>query len=109
MSTPGEEARSSFESTTGGVMTVEAGAITGELEVATRPGDGALEAKVRYIGAEEWYTVDGSPVALEASALPSLPELHERVLNHLRQPGPVVSGNEHPTSLRDFSPTSGSA
>ena len=109
MSTPGEEARSSFESTTGGVMTVEAGAITGELEVATRPGDGALEVRARYVGAEEWYTVDGSPVTLEGSAQPSLPELHERVLNRLRQPGPVVGGNEQPTSLRGFSPTSGNA
>lgn len=109
MSAPGEGARSSFESTTGGVMTVEAGAITGELEVATHPGSGALEVRVRYVGAEEWYTVDGSPVALESSAQPSLPGLHEHILNHLRQPGPVVGGNEQPTSLRDYSPTSGNA
>ena len=103
MSAPGEETRSVFESTRGGVMTVDVGAITGELEVATRPTHGALEARVRYVGAEEWYTVDGGPVALEGYARPSLPELHEDVLEHLRQPGPVIGENEQPTSLRGFS------
>jgi hypothetical protein len=109
LSTPGEETRSVFESTPGGVMTVEVGAITGELEVATRPAYGALEARVRYVGAEEWYTVDGGPVALEGNARSSLPELHEGVLEHLLQPGPVIGENEQPTSLKGFSLTSGDA
>src|SRR5918998_5185210 len=60
----GEELRSEFVSTVGGVMTEEAGAVTGDLELLTRPAEvGALEALVRYAGAEEWYTVSGSPLA----------------------------------------------
>lgn len=44
------ELRSTFDSTMGGVMTVEAGAITGELELLTKPtADGTgVEALVRY-------------------------------------------------------------
>ena len=98
-----EETRSTFESTTGGVMTVEAGAITGPLEISTRPTGGALEARVRYSGAEEWYTVEGSPAALETAGDLAPSELHERVVEHRGRPGQVVSGNEEPTSLRGFS------
>jgi len=102
VSTP-EETRSTFESTNGGVMTVEAGAITGLLEISTLPTGGALEARVRYSGAEEWYTVEGSPAAPQTAGDLSPSELHERVVEHLGRPGQVVSGNEEPTSLRDFS------
>ena len=45
-------------------MTDEVGAITGELELLTRvtpDGDG-IEAMVRYTGAQDLYTVLGSPV-----------------------------------------------
>ena len=91
MSAPAEETRTTFESTTGGVMTVEAGAVTGELELATRPADDGLHVKVRYAGAEEWYTVEGSPV-------PANP--HEGVLERLKKPGPVIQGNEMPASLK---------
>ena len=51
------ELRSPFNSTTGGVMTVEAGAITGEL--VTRPtADGnGIRALVTYAGARDLYTV----------------------------------------------------
>ena len=84
-------------------MTEEVGAVTGELEVATLP----LAAKditvmVRYAGADEWYTVEGSPIELgKVSGLPpSKPrELHERVVRHLTTPGKVVDGNEQATSL----------
>ena len=54
---------SSFSSTTGGVMTMEVGAITGELELLTRATpDGGIEAMVRYSGAQDLYTVSRSPV-----------------------------------------------
>ncbi len=58
------ELRSAFASTAGGVMTEEAGAVTGDLELLTRPTrDGrGVEALVRYAGARELYTVSGSPV-----------------------------------------------
>jgi hypothetical protein len=50
----GEELRSTFTSTVGGVMTEEAGAITGDLELLTHPtseaGNAQLEVLVRYAG-----------------------------------------------------------
>jgi hypothetical protein len=102
-----DEVRSVFASTTGGVMTEEVGAVTGELEVAMRPlaAEGA-EVTVRYAGAEEWYTVEGSPIELDnAGSLtpPKRAELHESVVRHLTTPGMVVEGNEQATSLLGFS------
>ncbi len=95
-----EERRSIFASTTGGVMTVETGAITGELELSTHPTGETLEVNVRYAGAEEWYTVEGSPIFLERT---DPGKLHERVLAHLTEPGRRISGNEEPVSLTSFS------
>jgi hypothetical protein len=56
------ELKSSFTSTTGGVLTDEAGAVTGDLELCTRPAGDGIEAEVRYEGARDLYTVSGSPV-----------------------------------------------
>ncbi len=97
------ELSSEFSSTAGGVMTDEAGAITGELELLTRPTpDGAgVEALVRYAGAQNLYTVSGSPVRA-VSASPDAGEhqsAHERILEVLRTPGVVVAGNEQAASL----------
>jgi hypothetical protein len=96
----GEELRSRFVSTVGGVMTEEAGAVTGDLELLTRPGeagDGRLEALVRYAGAGEWYTVSGSPVSAGGEDHRAL---HEAALARLTTPGPVEGGNEMPVDLR---------
>jgi hypothetical protein len=95
---------SSFSSTTGGVMTEEVGAITGDLELMTRvtPG-GEIEAKVRYAGAKDLYTVSGSPVRA-VSERPEQVEhraAHERILETLTTPGKVESGNEMPVALLD--------
>ena len=106
-STREDAIRSTFAATTGGVMTKEAGAGTGELEISTRAGGDALDVSVRYAGAEEWYTVEGDPISLASTAPPSpdeLRELHQRVLGHLRSPGRVVDGNELPVSLASFYP-----
>lgn len=91
------ELRSTFASTAGGVMTVEAGAVTGDLELLTRPGEeGLVEVLVRYAGTEEWYMVSGSPVPVEAGG----PRVtHETVLARLTTPGPVEGGNELPVDL----------
>ena len=105
------ETRSTVVSTTGGVMTEEVGAVTGELEVATRHlAAEDITVTVRYAGADEWYTVEGSPIELgKASGLPpSKPrELHERVVRRLTTPGKVVDGNEQATSLLGLSPADG--
>lgn len=103
-----DETRSTIASTVGGVMTEEVGAVTGDLEVATRPRAEGIEVAVRYAGADEWYTVDGGPIKLDnvSGLSPSeLRELHERVVRHLTTPGMIVDGNEEPASLLGFSPT----
>jgi hypothetical protein len=105
---PSESVRplsSAFVSTAGGVMTEEAGAITGELELLTRvtPDGGAVEATVRYAGALDLYTVTGSPVRA-VSERPDLEEhraAHERILEVLTTPGRIESGNELPVDLFD--------
>ncbi len=79
-------------------MTEEAGAITGELELLTRPSEGGwLEVFVRYAGAKEWYTVSGSPVATGGEDHSAS---HEASLARLTTPGPVKGGNELPVNLR---------
>lgn len=94
------EMLTSFTSTAGGVMTDEAGAITGDLELLTRPAqNGGLEALVRYAGAEEWYTVTGSPVPDPADGGDHAAS-HEAVLALLTTPGPTQDGNELPVELR---------
>lgn len=98
------ERRSTITSTTGGVMTEEVGAVTGELEVATRPRSGTIEVAVKYAGADEWYAVEGSPIAVNNADELSYSALHEDIVRCLTTPGMVVKGNEEPTSLRGFSP-----
>jgi hypothetical protein len=92
------ERRSAFASTTGGVMTREAGAVTGDLELATIVEGDRLLAKVRYAGAKEWYEIEGSPV--EATHDPD--EAHRLLIEHLGRPGPVTQGNEEPVSLEGY-------
>jgi hypothetical protein len=86
-------------------MTEEAGAITGELELLTRvtPDGGGIEAMVRYAGAQDLYTVSGSPVHA-ASERPDQVEhraAHERILETLTTPGRIQGGNEMPVDLMD--------
>ena len=106
------EMRSIITSTIGGVMTEEVGAVTGELEIATHPRARGIEVTVRYAGADEWYTVEGSPIEPDNDnglSPPKLRKLHERVVRHLTTPGPIVEGNEQPVSLLGFSPIPGNA
>ncbi len=105
------EMRSTVTSTTGGIMTEEVGAVTGDLEVATRPRAESIKVAVRYAGADEWYTVEGGPIQLDNAdslSLSELHELHKRVMKHLTTPGMIVEGNEEATSLQGFSPIVGS-
>jgi hypothetical protein len=102
MSPREDERRSVIHSTVGGVMTDEVGVVTGDLEIATRlPNAGVFDVRVRYAGAEEWYTVAGSPVSADGRSFPA-EELHEHVVEYLTTPRPGVGGNEEPTSLRGF-------
>jgi hypothetical protein len=91
---------STIHSTIGGVMTQEVGAVTGELEICTRIVAQGLEVAVRYAGAEEWYTVEGSPLHLDGNTGLLTPKrLHGRVVEQVTKSGPIVDGNEQPTSL----------
>jgi hypothetical protein len=90
---------SAFQSTTGGVMTVEAGAVTGDLELCTTLISDGVSVKVRYAGAAEWYAVEGSPAPFSAFPRRDHPAVHRRILRLLTIPGPVESGNETPVDL----------
>jgi hypothetical protein len=93
------EIRSLFSSTTGGVMTVEAGAITGDLELITRPtADGdRIEALVRYAGARDLYTTSGSPVPTTNTETHE--DHHRRILQQLTTPGMIAPMGELPVDL----------
>jgi hypothetical protein len=89
------ELKSSFTSTTGGVLTDEVGAVTGELELRTRPAGAGIEAEVGYEGARDLYTVSGSPVATTDTH----PEAHQAILHKLTTPCRTESDNELPVDL----------
>ncbi|WP_224283316.1 hypothetical protein, partial [Streptomyces sp. LS1784] len=52
----------------GGVMTVEVGVITGDLTLRTIWDGRQALLTVQYDGADEWYTVEGSPVPAPTAA-----------------------------------------
>ncbi|MBO8195030.1 hypothetical protein ITI46_25745 [Streptomyces oryzae] len=69
----------------GGIMTDEVGVITGDVTVVTRSApDGRAAIDVQYTGAEEWYTLTGSPAPIPPGGLAVL---HARVLDLLRRGG----------------------
>ena len=78
-------------------MTEEAGAVTGDLELFTRPSaEGSVDVLVRYAGADEWYTVSGSPAQMIGGDLRAT---HEALLALLTTPGPCEGDNEMPVDL----------
>lgn len=85
-------------------MTEEVGAISGELELLTRPTpDGtAIEAMVRYAGARDLYTIAGSPVRGVSEFVDESEHsvAHGRILEALTIRGPIRGGNEQPVDLR---------
>lgn len=96
---PSEILETPFNSMTGGVMTVEVGAITGELELLTRPApdESGIEALVRYAGARDLYCVAGSPVHLDHAEVHR--DAHQRILQHLTAPAGVENFNELPADV----------
>lgn len=60
-----DDLTSTFHATPDGVMTDDAGVITGDLELHTTVDDDlTLRLAVRYAGAAEWYTLTGSGARL---------------------------------------------
>ncbi len=86
-------------------MTEEAGAVTGDLELLTRPTrDGrAIQALVRYVKARDLYAVSGSPMRAVSEG-PDEEEhraVHGRILGLLTTPGRAdEGGNELSADLR---------
>jgi hypothetical protein len=80
-------------------MTVEVGAITGDLELITRPtADGhSIEALVRYAGADDFYTISGSPVPTTNTETHE--DHHQRILEQLTTPGRVEPMGERSVDL----------
>ncbi|WP_369392366.1 hypothetical protein AB5J72_35870 [Streptomyces sp. CG1] len=70
----------------GGVMTDDVGVITGHLTVRTVPGDDEHSAHVtvQCTGAEEWYTLSGSPTPVLAGQLGAY---HRGLLDRIQSGG----------------------
>jgi hypothetical protein len=63
----------------GGVRTIEAGVVTGELMVATADrGNGAARISARTTDTNQWYELEGSPTLIPATGLAVL---HQAALN----------------------------
>lgn len=69
----------------GGVSTVEAGIIGGEVDIHTTWAAGQAQVAVQYRGASHWFTLSGSPVPC-ASADASR-QLHDAVVEAVRAGG----------------------
>ena len=66
----------------GGVMTDEAGVVTGELELETSFADGQVALRTRYRDADEWYALTGARTTLkDASDLDAVHAIAVALLN----------------------------
>ncbi|MFE4873868.1 hypothetical protein [Streptomyces sp. NPDC056682] len=73
----------------GGAMTIEVGVITGDLTLrTTRRPDQLVDVAIQYTGADEWYTLTGSPLAVPDG---ELEDYHERVLDAVEHGGEAVA------------------
>ncbi|MEE1782772.1 hypothetical protein PUR71_07560 [Streptomyces sp. SP17BM10] len=69
----------------GGVMTVDVGVITGDLTLRTTWNGAQALLDVQYTGADEWYTVENSPVP--ASDQGSAQAVHEAMIAAMERGG----------------------
>ncbi|MFF7178542.1 hypothetical protein [Streptomyces sp. NPDC008121] len=72
----------------GGVLTDEAGALTGDVTVHTTWADGEARVAVQYSGASDWFTMSGSPVP--CSSEPESRDIHEAVVEAVREGNAAV-------------------
>ena len=68
----------------GGVMTDEAGVITGDLTLRTEYANGKVTVHVQYKDADEWYVVTGGKAALKDEA--DVGAVHSIVAGILNRP-----------------------
>ncbi|MFD6889375.1 hypothetical protein [Streptomyces sp. NPDC059957] len=77
----------------GGAMTDEVGVITGDVTLTTTRGPhDTVHVRIRYTGAEEWYTLTGSPALLPPDGLAAF---HERTVRSVQAGG----GAEAPRTI----------
>ena len=78
------KSRSSDVNAPGGVMTDEAGVITGELTLRTELSGATVTLRVQYKDAEEWYAVTDGTAALKDPA--DLDAVHALAVALLQRP-----------------------
>ncbi len=65
------------------MLTVEAGAVTGDLTVHTTWADNEARVAVQYSGASDWFTMSGSPVPCASEE--ESRDLHDAVVAAVRE------------------------
>ncbi|WP_103959144.1 hypothetical protein [Nonomuraea solani] len=65
----------------GGVMTAEAGVVTGEVTVRTEVAHDRVTVRIQYVDADEWYEVEGSPLGPADSG----PRLHREIVQAVQR------------------------
>lgn len=80
----GAPLRTTFTARPGGVPTVEVGTITGDVELESDVADGRCLHRIRYVGADEWYRVEGAEAPAAAEDTTGLARLHEALVDSLR-------------------------
>jgi hypothetical protein len=73
-----------FTAGPGGVMTDEAGVVTGDLTLRTELSGGEVTLRVQYKDADEWYVVTGGRTTLQDPA--DLDAVHTLVVALLNRP-----------------------
>jgi hypothetical protein len=68
----------------GGVMTDEAGVVTGDLTLRSELAKGTYVLRVQYQGAAEWYQVTGTKTGLHSEA--DLDAMHAQAVALLNRP-----------------------
>ncbi|MFF8913193.1 hypothetical protein ACF08M_07680 [Streptomyces sp. NPDC015032] len=66
----------------GGVLTDEAGVLSGDLTVHTTWADDTAQVTVQYTGAIDWFTMSGSPVSCGSED--DSRRLHDAVVKSVR-------------------------
>jgi hypothetical protein len=69
----------------GGVLTDEAGVLSGDLTVHTTWADDTAQITVQYTGAIDWFTMSGSPVPCHSEE--DSRHLHETAVRAVREGG----------------------
>ncbi|MFG3055468.1 hypothetical protein ACGFZP_31610 [Kitasatospora sp. NPDC048239] len=75
----------------GGVMTVEVGVVTGDLTLRTTWDGRQAILDVQYDGADEWYTVEGSPVP--APSADAAEAAHRAMADTVRRGGAATTAD----------------